>query len=66
MNEGMNEFFPYKTTVRRERDPPWINPHVRALIKKRRRVYHREGRSEKWKSQLKKVRKLVRKRAANY
>ena len=66
MNEGMNSFFPYKTTVRREKDPPWINPHVRALIRKRRRVYHREGRSVKWKELLKKVRKLVRKRAANY
>ena len=66
MDEGMNHFFPYKTTVRRERDPPWINPHVRALITKRRRVYHREGRSIRWKELLKKVRKLVRKRASNY
>ena len=66
MNEGMSEFFPYKTTVRRERDPPWINPHVRALVRKRRKIYHREGRSVKWKWLLKKVRKLVRKRAANY
>ena len=62
----MGAFFPYKTTVRRERDPPWINPHVKALIKKRRRVYHKEGRSIKWKTLLKKVRDLVRKRARNY
>ena len=66
MEEGMNSFFPYKTTVRREKDPPWINPHVLALIRKSRRVYHREGRSAKWKELLRKVRKLVRKRAANY
>ena len=62
----MEELFPYKTTVRRESDPPWINPHVRALIRKRRRVYHREGRSDRWKALMRKVRKLVRKRAAGY
>ena len=62
----MNEFFPYKTTSRRESDPPWINPHVKALIRKRRRIYHREGRSTKWKELMRKVRKLVRKRAAGY
>ena len=62
----MNEYFPYKTTTRRERDPPWINPHVKALIRKRRKIYHREGRSAKWKSLMKRVRQLVRKRAAKY
>ena len=62
----MDEFFPFKTTVRRERDPPWINAHVKALIRKRRRVYHREGRSSRWKSLMKKVRSLVKKRATGY
>ena len=66
LENKMDAFFPFKTTVRREKDPPWINPHVRALIRKRRRVYHKEGRSVKWKSLLKKVRLLVRKRAGNY
>ena len=62
----MNIFFPYKTTVRRASDPPWINPYVKQLIKKRRRVYHREGRSDKWKALMKKVRNLVKNRAGNY
>ena len=62
----MDAFFPFKTTVRRERDPPWINPHVKALIRKRRRVYHKEGRSFRWKALLKKVRQLVKKRARSY
>ena len=66
LEEQMNVFFPYKTTVKRERDPPWINPHVRTLIKKRRRLYHREGRSANWRSLMKKIKKLIRKRAANY
>ena len=66
LDKKMDDFFPYKTTVRREKDPPWINPHVRALIRKRRKIYHREGRSRVWKDLLKKVRKLVKKRANNY
>ena len=66
LESKMNALFPYKTTVRREKDPPWINPHVRALIRKRRKIYHREGRSQNWKSLMKKVRKLVRKRAGRY
>ena len=66
VHSKMDLFFPEKTTIRRERDPPWINAHVRALIRKRRRVYHREGRSDIWKSLMKKVRNLVRKRAGRY
>ena len=62
----MDSFFPYKTTVRRERDPPWISPYIRQMIKKRRKVYHREGRSKKWKLMMQKVRDLVRNRAAKY
>ena len=62
----MDLFFPFRTTVRRARDPPWINPYIRTMVNKRRKVYHREGRSTKWKSLMKKVRKLVRKRAKNY
>ena len=58
--------FSLQNTTRREKDPPWINPHVRALIRKRRRIYHREGRSPSWKSLMKKIRKLVKKRAARY
>ena len=63
---AMNVCFPYKTTVRRERDPPWINRYVLAIIRKRRKVYHREGRSTKWKELMKPVRRLVRKRARKY
>ena len=63
---GMNRFFPYKTTTRREKDPPWINWKVKWLVKKRRAIYHREGRSHVWKALMKKSRKLVRDRAAKY
>ena len=66
LESSMDMCFPYKTTVRRERDPPWINRHVRTMIKKRRKVYHREGRSPRWKDLMKRVRKLVKKRARKY
>ena len=66
LESAMDVCFPYRTTVRRETDPPWINRHVRALIRKRRKVYHREGRSVRWKTLMKQVRKLVKKRARNY
>lgn len=63
---AMDVCFPYRTTQRREGDPPWINRYIRTMIKKRRKIYHREGRSPVWKELMKKVRKLVRKRAKNY
>ena len=66
LEDKMNEFFPLKTTTRRVSDPPWINPYIRTMVKKRRKIYHREGRSANWKSLMKKVRKLVKKRARNY
>lgn len=62
----MNQFFREKTTVRREKDPPWVNPQVMALKRKRQRIYHGEGRLVMWKSLMKKVRNLVRKRAGRY
>ena len=66
LESKIDVFFPYKTTTRRANEPPWINPYIKQMIKKRRRVYHREGRSVKWKALMKKVRNLVRKRAKNY
>lgn len=62
----MDISFPYKTTVKRVNDPPWINPYIRTLVKNLRKIYHREGRSGRWKALMKKVRKLVKKRARNY
>ena len=63
---ALDQFFPYKTTVRRESDPPWINPRIRALIRKRRGVYDRQGRSRKWKDLKAKSDKLIFDRARQY
>ena len=66
LEEAMNACFDVKTTTRREKDPPWINDQIRKLGKKRRKVYHREGRSHQWRALMKKTRALVRRRAAKY
>ena len=63
---GMNKFFPWKTTVRLESDPPWVNDKIRRLQAKKRKVYCREGRSDLWKKLKKKAVKIIRKRAKVY
>ena len=66
LDGAMDEFFPIKTTVRREKDPPWINHQIRTLIKKRRKIYDREGRSTRWKGMKKKGKKMMKKRVRKY
>ena len=41
--------FKTKRVCRRLTDPPWFNDAIRSLIKKRRKIYDREGRSGAWK-----------------
>ena len=66
LESKMDVFFPYKTTTKRASDPPWINPYIRTMVKKRRKIYHKEGRSDRWKGMMKRIRKLVKKRSRNY
>ena len=63
---ALDRFFPYKTTTRRETDPPWINPKIRTLIKKRRSIYDKQGRSRRWKFLKSKSDSLIQERARNY
>ena len=58
----MDKHFKTKTVVRSEKDPPWLNQKIKNMIKKRRRVYDREGRSKKWKEMKKASDELCRKR----
>ena len=62
----MDEHFPWKTTVRRETDPPWINDYILNLIAKRRKIYDREGRSPRWKKLKKRTARICKKRARVY
>ena len=62
----LEKHFKWKTTIRREGEPPWINETLRRLWKKRRRVYDREGRSRRWRKLKKKAAKIYRERARTY
>ena len=66
LERTMDLCFPLKTTWRREGDPPWINKAVKKLIRKRRKVYHREGRSDRWRYLKKRAADLIRERAEKY
>ena len=66
VENGMNTCFPTKTTTRREDDPPWINEKIRALGRRRRREYDRNGRSRRWRRLKKKTAEIYRRRAAVY
>ena len=63
---NMAKHFEWKTTVRRETDPPWINDKIRGFWKKSRKIYDREGRSKYWKTLGRKTDRLIRKRARKY
>ena len=63
---AMDLCFPLKTTKRRETDPPWINSRVKTIAKKKRRLYHREGRSAGWNDLKKKLADLIKLRAGRY
>ena len=58
--------FVTRTTTRRKSDPPWVNDRIRKLSKKRRRIYDKEGRSQRWKALKKACRDLYNKRASVY
>ena len=66
LDRYMDVYFPWRTTTKRESDPPWINDTLRKLAAKRRRIYHKQGRSRRWKALKKKSDELYRTRAANY
>ena len=62
----MDKHFKFKTVSRNENDPPWMNEKIRRMIRKRRKVYDREGRSRKWKEMKAASDALCRKRCAAF
>ena len=48
--EKVNLFFPEKTIKMNENDKPWMNPTLLKIDRKRKRIYNKEMKSEKWKS----------------
>ena len=62
----MSLCFVMKTTTKRVTDPPWVNNKIRKLSRKRRKIYDKEGRSNRWKVLKKQCKDLYNKRAAAY
>ena len=62
----LDRHFKWKTSVRKEGEPPWVNDTLRRLWRKRRKVYDREGRSRRWRKLKKKSAAIYRERAATY
>ena len=62
---AMETFFPLITVRKKSTDCPWMNRRIRRLIRRRKGVYRREGRSSKWRrlkklsDELIKARRLV-------
>ena len=66
LDDSMNACFEWKTTRRRETDPPWMSDKIRKLCKKRRKIYDREGRSRTWKLLKAKTDRMKRYRVRMY
>ena len=44
----VDELFPYKTVRCRSNEDPWVTDGARALAKRKRRMFRREGKSRRW------------------
>ena len=53
--EALEEFFPLFTVRKRSMDCPWVNKRILKMIRNRKEIYQREGRSANWR----RVRKVV-------
>ena len=45
---ALEQFFPLITVRKKSTDCPWISNRIRKLIRRRKGIYRREGRSSKW------------------
>ena len=63
---ALEEFFPLVRVRRKTNDCPWINDRIRRLIKNRKEIYGREGRSKKWRRLKKVIKGMILKRKERY
>ena len=66
LGKAMDEFFPLRTSRRKSTDLPWINRAIRRRIRRRKKIYRKEGRSELWKVVKKEVDEMIKKRKKVY
>ena len=66
LDELIADCFPAVTVRIKSSDHPWITKAVKKQIRRRKRVFAREGRSEKWKKLKKETEELIKKKKAEY
>ena len=66
ITEALETFFPLVRVRRKTSDCPWINDKIRELIKDRKEIYGREGKSDKWRGLRDYILEVVFKRKENY
>ena len=64
--DKLDEIFPEKTRKINSDDQPWISLKLKKLDRKRKRVYHKERKSPKWKKMEKFFKKEVKSAKANF
>ena len=64
--EALDEFFPEKVRKISNDDQPWISHRLKVLDRKRKRLYRKERRSEKWKTMDKFFKKEVKSEKAKF
>ena len=63
---AMDVFFPLRTTRRKSTDLPWINRAIKKRIRRRYKIYKKEGRSPLWKRLKKTTDRMIRERRDIY
>ena len=66
ITSAIDKFFPLITTKRKSTDLPWINKQIRKLVRKRKAIFLREGRSARWKIQKDRTNILIETRMLKY
>ena len=63
---AVEKFFPLKTTKRKSTDLPWINRKIKKRIRRRMKIYKKQGRSALWKKMKKDTDRLIAERREVY
>ena len=66
MTEALERYFPLVTVKKKSTDCPWINARIRKMVRDRKGIYRREGRSSKWRRLKKVTTDLINRRRAVY
>ena len=64
--KALNDIFPEKVRKINSDDQPWISNRLKVLDRKRKRLYHKERRSEKWKAMNKLFKKEIKSAKAKF